>query len=479
MRSLKEISHALFGRHKPPQAPGEDAPVPQGEASHVPRDAVSREPGYSRYLLAGGTSELESQALHVKRLELLHEMRRMAETDPRVNRILYKLSADATENSFTVTVEDATGQRMKSKAQGVLDRCRYLINDKEKLRGWIESFLRDGDLFLQLKISPAREIINAQKLAAEMTFSRLNTQGEFPKGKKPYYQAKGIFDQQILREFEDWEIVHAKWRSEDGQPYGSPLFMAGQKTVKRVESGEDDMSIRRKLRAGLRFFFNVGTPDNPGSWEEVERFKEKNKDTLEKPVNAVSNIYGNGLMDMKAVQGDSELGNKEDIDHFEGLITMIGLTPSAMISGGRESGTNLNVIDSEEEDYSRTLMAICFSAEFGFLRPIFNSQLLLSDIDPDSIEYTLNWGAKGRESDYRKLQKATLWIRLGYSHETAYALADIDNGLTYEDELARIAEQKEQGIIPYTGPNVSRSNMDTPLDPEKTERETEREVDVG
>ena len=263
-------------------------------------------------------------------------------------------------------------------------------------------------------------------------------------------------------------------------PYGTPLFMSAKKTVKRVESGEDDMSVRRKLRAGLRFFFNIGTPDNPGSWEEVERFKEKNKDTLENPVNAVSNIYGNGLMDMKAVQGDSELGNKEDIDHFEGLITMTGLTPSAFISGGRESGTNLNVIDSEEEDYSRTLMAICFGAEFGFLRPIFNTQLLLSGIDPNSVEYTLNWGAKGRESDYRKLQKATIWIRLGYSHQTAYGLADLDNGLTYEDEVARVKAQIDEGVIPYRGPSLaSRSNLDTPTDPESSDRESDRDVDMG
>ena len=173
MPSLKDITHALFGRHKPPSAVATDA-KPQDEARHVakvPRGNVTREPGYSRYLLAGGTSELESQTLHVKRLEMLHEMRQMAETDPRVNRILYKLSADATENSFVINVEDATGKRMRNKAQGILDRCRFLINDKEHLRGWIESFLRDGDLFLQLKISPEREIVRAQKLAAEMTFS--------------------------------------------------------------------------------------------------------------------------------------------------------------------------------------------------------------------------------------------------------------------------------------------------------------------
>ena len=457
--NLKSISKSLFGR-KPRNYPVPAEPELEAhQISNVPRSVVDQKSGYQSFLLPG-RGEMDSQAARHKRHQLLMEMKRMAQDDPRVNRILYKLSSDATENSFSVNVEDAPGQRVRREAQAVIDRCRHLIDDREHLRGWVESLLRDGDLFLQLMVSRDREIVQVKKLAAEMTYSRLNAKGEFPENQKPFYQARGLFDHEILGEFEDWEVVHAKWRSEDGKPYGSPLFLAGRKIVKRVDSGEEDMSIRRKLRAGLRFFFNLGTADQPASWAEVERFKEANKDTLENPVNAVSNFYGNGLMDMKAIQGDTQLGNKEDIDHFEGLITMIGLTPSSLISGGRERATNLNVVDSEDEDYSRTLLSICSASEFGFLRPIFDTQLFLSNINPDSVDYTFNWGAKLRESDYRKLQKAKLWVELGFSHETAYALADPDNGLSYEDELARIEEQVERGAIPYQGPALSRSSSD-------------------
>jgi len=430
----------------------------------VPAHVVSQQPGFQKYLITGHV-ESEMQSLHLKRFRILQEMRRFSEEDPRVNRILYKLSADASEKSFVVNVEDGPGKRARVEAQGVLDRCRYLINDREHLRGWIEALLRDGDLFIQLMVSPQREIMAAKKLATEMTFSRLDGKGNFPKDRKPYYQAKGMFDHELVAEFEEWEIVHAKWRAEDGNPYGVPLFLAAQKPVKRVDSGEEDMSIRRKLRAGLRFLITVGTPDNPGSWDEVDKFREKNKDTLDNPVNAVSNIFGNGLTDMKALQGDGNLGDKEDIDHFEGLISMVGLIPSALMSGGRESSTNLNVVDAEEEDYVRTLMSICEAAEFGFIRPILNTQLLLSNINPDSIDYSVNWGAQGRESEYRKLQKAALWIRLGFSHETAYGMADLDIGLTFEDELARIEEQIEKGIIPYRGANLTRSNLNVPGEP--------------
>ena len=481
MNRIRQISHALFGRHRLPALPDSTGSVPddlqaQGEASMVPRQIVSQTPGYQKFLLPG-SSEFEMQSVRLKRYKLIQEMRRMTEFDPRVNRILYKLSSDASENSFSVNVEDGPGKRKKVEAQGVIDRCRFLINDKEHLRGWIESLLRDGDLFLQMMVSPEREIMEVKKLAAEITYSRMDAKGNFPEKMKPYFQSDSMYSQQVVAEFEEWELVHAKWRSEDGNPYGKPLFHAAQKSVKRVDSGEDDMSIRRKLRAGLRFFFNIGTPDNPSSWEEVEKFKEANKDTLENPTNAVSNIYGNGLMDMKPIEGDSQLGNKEDISHFEGLITMVGLTPSALISGGREQATNLNVVDAEDEDYSRTLMSICWAAEYGILRPIIDTALTLSNINPDSIDYTLNWGVKSRESDYRKMQKAMLWIRLGYSHETAYNMADIDNGVPYEGEIDRIRRQQEEGVIPYSGPMLSRSVSGGGADAPETPSETQIDME--
>ena len=104
--------------------------------SVMPAHVVSQQPGFQKYLITGHV-ESEMQSLHLRRFKILQEMRRFSEEDPRVNRILYKLSADASEKSFVVNVENGPGKRARVEAQGVLDRCRYLINDREHLRGWI------------------------------------------------------------------------------------------------------------------------------------------------------------------------------------------------------------------------------------------------------------------------------------------------------------------------------------------------------
>ena len=84
-------------------------------------------------------------------------------------------------------------------------------------------------------------------------------------------------------------------------------------------------------------------------------------------------------------------------------------------------------------------------------RYIFDLALLLKGINPDSIVYVFNWGAKDREDIDRKVLRAERLQGIGLSFETVFNTIDLD-GVNYEEELARIQKQQETGIIPYRGP---------------------------
>ena len=411
--------------------------------------------GYQRYVQPG-MEYLEREQISQRRYQVLKDIAKMARMDPRISRMLYKLAADAAYRHFHVVVESAVGKRKQTRALDIINRTRYLIQDEKKLRGWLEAMLRDGDLFLQLIIDgQAKEIERAKKLAAEMTYSRLDAEGNFPKDKAPYYQAHAYNHEQEIRSFQAWEIVHVKWRGEDGQPYGRPVFESARLAYQRVDSGEKNITIRRQLRAGRRQLFNVGTPDNPGTWEEVDQFKEKNKDALDNPQNPITDYYGDGQVSVDSIGGDDTISDTKDIEHFEGLLHIAGFTSQASMSGGRESAANFAVIDSQDEDYLRTLGHIDETVEEGF-RQIFDTALLLKGENPDSIEYSFNWGSKDRDSLDKKLMRCGLLIEAGFSHETAYAVADLDNGVSYDAELERIRRQIAAGVVPYNGPNISR-----------------------
>ena len=380
------------------------------------------------------------------------EIRQMVENDPRWDRMLYKLSSDAAYKSFTVVVESADGKRLQRKAQSVIDRTRFLIEDKKKLRGWVKGLLRDGDLFLQLIVED-KELVKAKKLAAEITHTRMNAEGEFPKDKKPYYQQSKRNPYEAEREFDEWEIVHLKWDAEDGQQYGKSLLNSSRLAWRRLESGEKDMAIRRKMRAGKKWHHKIGNDKKSGTSKDIEEYRTRNKATLENPTDPSQDIYSNELVEIHTLEGDGTIGDIEDLRWTEGLFSIATGIPQALLSGGREAATRFTVIREQEEDYLRVVGDIDEVMEEAFRR-IFDIALLLDGINPDSVVYIFNWGAKDREDTDKKVLRAERLLTMGYSFETVLKTVDLD-GITYEEEVARIKRQVEEGVIPYRGAMVS------------------------
>lgn len=379
------------------------------------------------------------------------EIRKMVSNDPRWDRMIYKLASDAAYKSFTVLVESADGKRQQRKAQSVIDRTRFLIEDKKKLRGWIKGLLRDGDLFLQLIVED-KEITKAKKLAAEITHTRMNAEGEFPKNKKPYYQQSKRNPYESEREFEEWEIVHLKWDAEDGQQYGKSILNSSRLAWRRLESGEKDMAIRRKMQAGQKRHHKIGTEKNPGTKADIEEYKRENKATLDNPTDPTQDFYSNHLVDINNLEGDGTIGDIEDLRWTEGLFSIATGIPQNLLSGGREIATPYNVVKEQEEDYLRVIGDIDEVMEEAFRR-IFDIALLLAGINPDAVVYVFNWGAKDREDADKKVERGERLLAMGYSFETVMKTVDLD-GITYEDELARIQQQVEDGVIPYRGAMV-------------------------
>ena len=434
----------------------------------VPAAPTNTSSGLQRNV-APGLEKLEVENLSRDRHSQSAEIRQMVETDPRWDRMLYKLSSDASYKNFTVVVESADGKRMQKKAQAIIDRTRHLIKDKQKLRGWTKGLLRDGDLFLQLIVDTEnREIVRAKKLAAEITHSRMDAEGNFPEDKKPYYQKSPLGLTDAEREFEAWEIVHLKWDEEDGKQYGKSLLASSRLPWRRLENAEKNIAVRRAVRAGLKRHHKLGTDEKPSTPKDIENYKLEQKDTLSKPTAATQDIFSNHLVEIKTLMGDETIGDIEDLKWIEGLFSIATGIPQALLSGGRETATNFTVIKEQEEDYLRVVGDIDEVMEIAFVY-IFDLALLLKGINPDSVVYTFNWGAKDREDIDRKVMRAERLQGIGLSFETVFNTMDLD-GITYEEELERIQKQQKAGIIPYRGPSsrprslTSRGNLETDME---------------
>ena len=302
----------------------------------------------------------------------------------------------------------------------------------------------------------------------------MDAEGNFPTDKPAYYQEDPQNRNEVAKEFEMWEMVHLKRNSMDGIPYGKPLFGAARLTWKRLTQGELDVSIQRKIRHGYRLLHVIGTADMPGKPEDIRQYKKLNEGVLKKPKNSTGDFYSDGRADIKRIEGLNSVDIK-DLTYLEGILWIVAGVPGALTSGGREGATNLNVIKAQEDDYHRAIADLYRTIEVG-LRQIFNLALALQLINPDSVEYVFKWSAQDRTTMESKLEHAALFQGLGYSFQTIFEYIALE-GLTFEEELERLTEQKALGVIPYgigvkpTLPSLQSSDPNTD-DDEDSEMET-------
>lgn len=408
----------------------------------VSKDA--EQSGYTRPVMRD--MELyDKESIRSDRLNVIEDVEKMARTDPRVKRILMKLASDAAVGGFNVQVKTAPGDALKEQAQNIIDEVVSVCKIKSKLKGWVFAQIRDGDLFLEVTVGDTK-ITRLKRIATKITHSNLNNEGNFPEGEPAYYQ-EHPWSREKVRTFEPWQIVHIPWEYIDGEIYGQSMMGAARLTFKRLDKSEENVVIRRSVRAGVRYFHSVGTKDNPGSWEGVEEYKERNRDTLDNPLDPVQDFYGDGLVSIERLEGDTSIGDMDDIKHFEGMLSMTAGVPMALLSGGREENINRDILEEQEEDYFRVIADINQGMEAG-LRKVFSFALLLAGINDEAIKYTFNWGAKDRDDIDAKIDRALKLQKLGYSFETIVETCDLDE-MDFEAELERIKAQLEDGTIPY------------------------------
>jgi hypothetical protein len=372
------------------------------------------------------------------------EMRRL---DPRIDRMIDKLSGDATMNGLRVVVDSAQIEKDKLMAQTVIDSTIHKTEMHRKLKGWVGDLLNSGDDFFEIMVDEqSRSITRIKKLASIITRSNINAEGNFPDGEAPYYQIHP-YTQVKVKEFKLWQIVQISWDYEDGKPYGEPIFASSRTKWDMLIKSEENVVVRRLLRATKRLLHTIGTPDKPSTWNVVNEYKNQNREALGNPMAVYHDYFGNGPTDIKEISGDSQIGDMDDLKYLDGMIVAKTGIPMALLGGGREDAVNRDVLNEQEEDYIRVLQTINDTMEYG-LRKIFDFALLLNDINPDSVVYSFKWGSKDRSDFKEKLESAVIMQSLGYDFQTIFGYINLSD-IKYEEVLERIRKQVQEGIIPY------------------------------
>ena len=316
------------------------------------------------------------------------DSRQMAAEDPRPKQSMATLARDATKGGFTLQI---TGPRA-AQAQAAADALFARVHLHKRLDDWARLTFRDGDTFLELGAAANGEIVQVtRKPTAEMyrdsdSFDRFADPARaFYWTERPTYTdappADAVF-------FPEWQIVHARWDSDEGSRYGAPMFAAARRAYKRMAQGELDIAVRRKTRSGLRYAHIL----DGANQAEMEAYKAANQPALDDPYAAVADFFFNKAGGLQVVQGDAQLAQIDDVLHHVDTFGVASITPLELIGYGRN--LNRDVLEQKKAQYDEAVGSVRGWLGNEFVLPLIERQWLLLGIWPDDIEVDMQWKAK-------------------------------------------------------------------------------------
>jgi|CXWL01.1.fsa_nt_gi hypothetical protein len=315
------------------------------------------------------------------RAAIIKTCRKMYEGDPRVKKALRTYATDVVRSGYFVKTKDAQALEVAQALQKRLGLNKKL-QDATRLTG------RDGDSFYEVVVDENLDIVKLSRKPTLQMRRNSNSYDEFDNPQKAFWMTSENY---MMAEpprdaiwFSSWQIIHIRFEHDEEKRYGSPMWASATGAFKRVTEGEIDISVRRKVRAGMILHHVV-----EGSPSDVETYKEKNKAAEDNPFAAIRNYYTNKPGSISAIQGDAHLSEIADITHhIETMFTASDIPMELVAYGG---DLNRDVLGEKKEEYDETLNDGREWLSEEFLKPLLELQWLLKGILPENIKYEIVW----------------------------------------------------------------------------------------
>lgn len=366
MPSITDYFSALINRLRPaqPATSSDERPSPRRRTALPPRFTVDR----------GLPAEVR-------------DSRAMVAGDTRPKEIISTLARDVVKGGFRVVVSKGTDVK---KAQSAADELYQRLRLESRLDDYCRLTFRDGNSFLELSVERSGQIADLTRKPTLLMRRASNHYDRFDDPRRAYWYSEEPWWQPEPPAdalwFADWQIIHARWDHDEGARYGTPLFASARKAFRRLDEGEDNIAIRRKTRAGMRYNHKLNTNDPA----EVESYLENNKDVLDSPYAPIQDFFGN--VEIEAIQGDARLSEIDDVLHHVDTFGVASPVPLELIGYGK--ALNRDILEQKLEQYERALETVTQWLEDQLVRPLLERQWLLLGIWPGGLEYQIQWASK-------------------------------------------------------------------------------------
>lgn len=314
-------------------------------------------------------------------------LREMEARDGRVKHIHGRICRDTVRGGLVMQFA-AGNETLKRQWEDFATRLE--LHRAQKLRSDARGLVCEGNLPLQLVLDDRRRVAAAVRMPAETIVPMTDDTGRFADPAAAYEQ-RDVLTGRVLASFGAWQLQMARFDPlswDDMGEMGRPFLDATAETWRKLVMTEEDMVIRRRMRAPLRMS------------HVLEGATQEDLDTYRKAVegekgDVTTDFYSNKRGGVTALQGDANLADIEDVVHLLDTFFAGSGVPKGLF--GYTEGLARDVLEDLKRDYYDEIDHVQDTLAWEY-EWCFRVHLLLQGMAPGREEFTLRFAERRTET---------------------------------------------------------------------------------
>jgi hypothetical protein len=362
-------------------------------------------------------------------------LRDMEARDGRVKNIHGRVVRDTVRGGLVMQFRQGTGGEKLKREWDEFAR-RLQLHQPQKLRSDARALVTEGNLPLQVVLDDRQRVQAAVRMPAETIVPIVDMNGRF-KNPAAAYEQRNIITGQVMATFAAWQLQLARFDPlsfDDMGELGRPFLEATVDTWRKLVMTEEDLVVRRRVRAPLRFSHVLeGAPP-----EEITTYRqnvEGEKSDLK------TDFYSNRKGGVTVLQGDATLGDIEDVVHL--LDTFFAGCPAPKALFGYTTGLSRDILQDLKGDYYDEVDHLQDTQAWQY-EQVFRVHLLLQGMDPEPDAFTLRFAQRRTETPNQVADLAMKLQALGMPPPLVWEEMGYDPA-----RIAAAAEEHQRTLDPY------------------------------
>lgn len=376
------------------------------------------------------------------------EIRRMDRLDPRVKKIHGRMTRTATKGGLKLEWSGRESARIRRKWDGFSTRLG--LNRPTKLTSDGRGLIMEGNLPMQWVVSEAGQVVAGLRMPTETLIPLVDASGRFSDVSAAYAQYDMTQGKKIAV-FPLWQLTVERLDPDsidDQGALGRPYLDASRLPWRQLQMTEQDLVIRRRQRAPLRFSHVL----EGASTQDLETYRAKVE--YDQRNDAIcTDFFSNRKGGITALQGDANLDQIADVAHL--LDTFFAGAPAPKGLFGYADGLSRDILEDLKRDYYEEIDALQDIQSWVYEQG-FRLQLLLDGIDPDQERFCVVFAERVTETPNQAADRALKYQALGIPSPMLWETAGFDPTMVQ----ARLDEQQRESD-PYPSINAIQSSSVT------------------